>query len=151
MQLRFQESAGDVSALKDQRLAARQARLGILANGAEVALPILPPRDVWTRWPKLRSSRRKTQTESPSPCDELEQDRVLNGDMLDAYMRDMRSSLQCCELPQAASQGAVSDGRDATSPAFHNLNRAGPSKPLRLWAVGSLVAIVLGVIWWQMT
>jgi hypothetical protein len=42
----------------DKRLARRQARVGIVANPVKVALPPCSPREVWTRWPKLRSARR---------------------------------------------------------------------------------------------
>lgn len=42
----------------DRRLARRQARVGIVANPVTVALPPGSPREVWTRWPKLRSARR---------------------------------------------------------------------------------------------
>jgi hypothetical protein len=42
----------------DRRLALRQARVGIVANPVKVALPPSSPREVWTRWPKLRSARR---------------------------------------------------------------------------------------------
>ena len=42
-----------------ERRAAQQARVGILRNPAEPKLPTLPQRDVWRKWPRLRSTRRQ--------------------------------------------------------------------------------------------
>ncbi|NYS24723.1 hypothetical protein HUK65_06925 [Rhodobacteraceae bacterium 2376] len=42
----------------EERRAAQQARVGILRNPAEPKLTIHPPRDVWRKWPRLRSNRR---------------------------------------------------------------------------------------------
>lgn len=41
-----------------ERRAVQQARVGILRNPVQPCLPQLPPRDVWRKWPRLRSTRR---------------------------------------------------------------------------------------------
>ena len=45
-------------ATPEERRAAQQARVGILRNPAEPKLATPPPRDVWRKWPRLRSARR---------------------------------------------------------------------------------------------
>ncbi len=42
----------------EERRAAQQARVGILRNPAQPGLPKIAPRDVWRKWPRLRSTRR---------------------------------------------------------------------------------------------
>lgn len=90
MQQRIDDRA---AALKEQRLAQKQLRLGIVANHVDVSLPFIPPRDVWTRWPKLQSARRGKRTVALTADQKLAQDCVLNGTMLDAFTREMRSNL----------------------------------------------------------
>lgn len=46
---------------RQESLAARQARVGILANPRSVALPRPAPREVWTRWPELRAAKRRAR------------------------------------------------------------------------------------------
>lgn len=71
---------------RQETLIARQARVGILAN-THSAVPQAPaPRDVWTRWPDLRSAnRRKTRkgTGSADPSDT---------DALNAFVRSVRQA-----------------------------------------------------------
>lgn len=43
-----------------ERRAVQQARVGILRNPAQPRLPQVPPRDVWRKWPRLRSARRQS-------------------------------------------------------------------------------------------
>jgi hypothetical protein len=62
-------------------LAERQARMGIIANPAKVALPPVVPREILTRWPDLRSKRRlrkRGQLQVATPDASL-QDDVLTG------------------------------------------------------------------------
>lgn len=50
---------------RSETLADRQARVGIVANPNRVPLQAPVPRDVWTRWPDLRSAhRRKNRPQS---------------------------------------------------------------------------------------
>jgi hypothetical protein len=42
-----------------ETLADRQARVGIVANPKRISLNTPVPRDVWTRWPDLRSAHRR--------------------------------------------------------------------------------------------
>lgn len=85
----MQECLPDQKIPRKTRLAERQARVGIIANTSLISLPIQPPREVWTRWPKLRSGRRAGQrpaTQSGVPS----QGAMPAGDMLDAFRRDLR-------------------------------------------------------------
>ena len=68
-------------------LTERQARVGIIANPAPVALPVNIPRDLMTRWPDLRSPRRLKRQghEKPSLSDP-----VLAGQALAQLAQDMR-------------------------------------------------------------
>lgn len=69
-----------------ESLAARQARVGIVANPRMTELPRPTPREVWTRWPDLRSSKRRSHMPDPS---------VQSGPdlaALDAYAQSLRQS-----------------------------------------------------------
>ena len=99
------------------RLEARQERLGIVANPAQVDIPVLPPREVWTRWPKLRSARRREALRDPSPERPLTRDPVLSGQKLAAFMSELRSG------PRRL------DGRVAGS--LPDMARSGPAMGLR--------------------
>lgn len=70
------------------RRAERQARVGIIPNPARIDLPVVVPREVWSRWPKLRSTRRlrKTRPDQAEPTDAL-----LSDDMLRAFAEEMRN------------------------------------------------------------
>ena len=46
---------------REETLAARQARVGIIANPRLAELPRSAPRDVWTRWPELRAAKRRAR------------------------------------------------------------------------------------------
>ena len=93
MQLTVTDDAEKCCANRGRRLVERQVRVGIIANHIDVELPATRPRDVWTRWPKLKSARRKRRTAAASPECKLAQDHVLNGTMLDALTREIRCSL----------------------------------------------------------
>lgn len=46
---------------REETLAARQARVGIIANPRLAELPRSAPRDVWTRWPEMRAAKRRAR------------------------------------------------------------------------------------------
>lgn len=70
-----------------EALHARQARVGIIANPAEQRLPAHLPRDIWTRWPDLRSKRRLRKQGQADGPERRFSDPVLDGELLD----DLRS------------------------------------------------------------
>lgn len=90
-------------ATQQERRTAQQARVGILRNPAEPALPTPAPRDVWRRWPRLRSTRRPGQrpdtalsagSERPSGCADgapAIASNVLDGSALAEFARALRS------------------------------------------------------------
>lgn len=69
-----------------ESLAARQARVGIVANPRQIVLPRPTPREVWTRWPVLRSSKRR----SHMPDSSVQGGPDLSA--LDEYARSLRQS-----------------------------------------------------------
>ncbi|NBB97968.1 MAG: hypothetical protein GVY34_07315 [Alphaproteobacteria bacterium] len=69
-----------------ESLAARQARVGIVANPHVVTLPRPVPRDVWTRWPDLRATKRRAQAARAGAQDR----RDLAA--MDAFVRSVRRS-----------------------------------------------------------
>ena len=69
--------------------ALRQARVGIVANPVETTLPVFPPREVWSKWPKLRSARRRSDARTAAG-QEVRPDPVLSGEMLRSFAQDMR-------------------------------------------------------------
>ncbi|WP_438654927.1 hypothetical protein [Roseinatronobacter monicus] len=148
MQPEFHLDTGQSSALAMQRLSERQARVGIMANQVDLALPIPAPRDVWTRWPNLQSARRQKQKTAMSFEQRLAQDRVLNGDKLNAYTKEMRGMVQ----PKKLSHGALSD---VTEGALR-VGRLGFERPSGVHKRGVYsalrvgVAVLLGIggIWW---
>ena len=85
------------------RLEARQERLGIIANPVQVNLPVAPPRDVWTRWPKLRSARRRETLREHASERRLAGDPVLNGQKLEAFTSELRSKADRLETPPATN------------------------------------------------
>lgn len=70
----------------------RQARVGIIANPAKVAMPVHLPRDVWTRWPDLRSRRRHHGARAKDPAQGFG-DPVLDGVLLGSFARDLRAGV----------------------------------------------------------
>lgn len=121
------EGATDRQVVYAQRLAERQARVGIIANTIDVALPSAPPREVWTRWPKLRSARRRETGRSNARHDPMMDDPVLNGAALDAFALEIRQDVKA--RPQSAAQAAaISSG-----------------KPGRRWQVRALLSLVMAI------
>jgi hypothetical protein len=68
-------------------LAERQAKVGIVANPAQIALPIIPPREVMARWPDLRSPRRLRHL-GVAPRDRFDLD--LSPHALDEFADELR-------------------------------------------------------------
>ncbi|MGY6706348.1 hypothetical protein [Roseinatronobacter sp.] len=75
---------------RSEPLSMRQARVGIVANPATIRLPVHPPRDVWTRWPDMRSRRRH---HGARPVDAAQNfgDPVLDGVLLGDFARALRA------------------------------------------------------------
>lgn len=67
-----------------ESLAARQARVGIVANPHKPPAKLPAPREVWVRWPDLRSARRCKDTPQPSHSAEDDMARM------DAFVRSVR-------------------------------------------------------------
>lgn len=98
------------AASREERRAVQQARVGILRNPAEPKLPVAPPRDVWRKWPRLRSARRlqagkdggpgqqaletATAAQGAVPSPVAITDRVLDGSALDGFARVLRQARQ---------------------------------------------------------
>lgn len=80
--------------MRKARIAARQARVGIIANATTIPLPAHPPREVWTRWPKLRSSRRHGAESFAVRDEPASVDPVLSGELLKDLRRDL-----CAQQP----------------------------------------------------
>ncbi|SUZ31253.1 hypothetical protein ROE7235_00989 [Roseibaca ekhonensis] len=69
---------------RQESLVARQARVGIVANSHSMTPQAPTPRDVWTRWPDLRSVNRRKAREAAGGADPSDQE-VLN-----AFVRSVR-------------------------------------------------------------
>ncbi|TVP74019.1 MAG: hypothetical protein EA339_01480 [Rhodobacteraceae bacterium] len=83
---------GESSHHQKRQIAARQARVGIIANPKSVAMPRHAPRDVWTRWPKLRSSRRSVQSATDVAEQPSAPDLILSGEALKTFAKELRST-----------------------------------------------------------
>ncbi|MDD7971547.1 hypothetical protein [Roseinatronobacter alkalisoli] len=92
---------------RTEALPMRQARVGIIANPATVRVPVHLPRDVWSRWPDMRSRRRYNARERGGGADQPE-DPVLDGRLLGAFARDMRAG-KCDGKTRTAGFGAPPD------------------------------------------
>ncbi|MGY6697472.1 MAG: hypothetical protein ACXIUW_15795 [Roseinatronobacter sp.] len=125
------EGATDRQVAYAQRLAERQARVGIIANTIEVVMPSAPPREVWTRWPKLRSARRREKARSTARHDPLIDDPILNGAALEAFARDIRQDVTS-RVQAGAQAGAASAGRSG--------------RGLQVWALFALIIIIASVL-----
>jgi hypothetical protein len=144
MQVRVQDNTAELAMLKGRRLADKQARLGIIANDADVTLPFLPPRDVWTRWPKLHSARRQKRATHVSCEQKLAQDCVLNGAMLDAFTREIRDP--ACD--ERSAQVAILDTNalldDIKTPIRRRLQMKGAQVKGAMF--GALIVMMLGLV-----
>ncbi|MGY6548114.1 MAG: hypothetical protein ACXIU7_03795 [Roseinatronobacter sp.] len=138
------QAAADVAGPRSRR-AERQARVGIIANPVEIDLPIHPPREVWSRWPKLRSARRPG---APGAVPTTTEDRVLSGELLASFAQDLRQPDLNESSQRAAAINAPSAGA-ATLKGGAVASRAG----LRIFAIlGGLVLAVGGaafMLWLQ--
>jgi hypothetical protein len=74
----------------DRRRAHRQARVGIIANPVKVALPPSSPREIWTRWPKLRSARRLEALRHGAPEQKQIDALGLGEDSLKGFAHELR-------------------------------------------------------------
>ena len=124
---------------KSQR-ARRQARVGIVANPVEITLPVFPPREIWTRWPKLRSARRRAGTGTGAGLSPRT-DPVLSGDRLRSFAEEIRAGGPAAPSVIEASQPDAVDFVPA-------LSRARPVIRLALAVLlSSLVLIILALGW----
>ena len=71
-----------------ERRAVQQARVGILRNPASPDLPRPAPRDVWRKWPRLRSQRRLQALRGSEAANDV--DEILTGERLRAFSRSLR-------------------------------------------------------------
>lgn len=106
--------ASDISrksqnALHRARALQRQARVGIIPNPVEIAPPPVMPREVWSRWPKLRSARRPRGEKAQAPTPQAAVDPVLSGDKLRAYVDDMRKGRLNARMAVEVSQPVAQD------------------------------------------
>ncbi|MBN2761271.1 MAG: hypothetical protein JXQ79_12290 [Rhodobacteraceae bacterium] len=73
---------------RSETLADRQARVGIVANPKRVPVNVPVPRDVWARWPDLRSAhRRKSKTGPHAKTAQLQ-----DMDAFEEFVRSVRKS-----------------------------------------------------------
>lgn len=93
VQMKICQHAGNGNAAGMRRLQQRQARVGIIANTVEMDLPAPPPKDVWLRWPRLRSSRRLKHGAKLSQDMVPGHDEILSGELLDNFKNDLRVAL----------------------------------------------------------
>jgi hypothetical protein len=145
MQVQVQNDTEKIRAPKD-RLADRQARVGIIANLVDLPCPVPPARDVWTRWPNLQSARRKKQRVAVRPDQTDMEDAVLSGALLAAFAREIRAEAH----GRGPSKTVFRYDRDALA----NMTAAGVggwrkrgARALPLAAFGG-VALGLGAVWW---
>ncbi|TVS01051.1 MAG: hypothetical protein EA407_13130 [Rhodobacteraceae bacterium] len=88
MQQALGPEPGNFIGARRESLLARQARVGIIANTKELDLPVHAPREIWTRWPDLRSARRRKGAEQDDP--DAGHDPILSGDALRAFVDELR-------------------------------------------------------------
>jgi hypothetical protein len=94
------EADGGRTRRQAESLAARQARVGIVANPLKPPSRVPAPREVWVRWPDLRSARRCKDKDhlSPLPQDDLAR--------MDAFVRSVRRSGPAPDLSVAEEETA---------------------------------------------
>lgn len=120
--------------------ARRQARVGIVANPVEITLPVVPPREVWTRWPRLRSARRGAESRKAAG-DEVSADPVLSGELLRSFADDMRKG-------ETGSVSVVEASLPDTVDFVPVLTRARPVIRLALAVLlGGLALVILALGW----
>lgn len=73
---------------RGETLTDRQARVGIVANPKRVPINVPVPRDVWTRWPDLRSAHRRKSKAGPHSQTAPSQDM----DAFEEFVRSVRKS-----------------------------------------------------------
>ncbi len=93
---------------RGESLRARQSRVGIIANPVPLDMPRPAPRDVWLRWPRLRSARRAGGVRKEKPA----ADPILTGDALSSFARELREEGPVHAEPDTHGSG---DSDDADS------------------------------------
>ncbi len=135
------QCAGGIT--RRRNLTERQARVGIVANKTEVGLPMHSPREVWVRWPKLRSARRLEEQRSaaqPETVAKTPADPILSGLRLNEFRDALRSSQAGPAV--AADHRSVARGSGRTLA----LSMAWPGSPqtrLRILVLGASGAIAI--------
>lgn len=119
----------------------RQERLGIIANPVPVTLPALPPRDVWTRWPRLRSARRRERLRDDPPQNRLDRDPVLNGKRLEAFAAEIRSARKADDMAAQVFPHLV-----AGAPTGAGLRPDFRSAQTRAWGAFPTLRTIAGLI-----
>lgn len=100
-----------------ESLAARQARVGIVANPRMPDLHHPAPREVWTRWPELRASKRRARAAAGGTCD----------------------------MPQLATLGAFAETVRRTSPAPDRSLAEEDSAPDASWLRRLSLRVAIGL------
>ncbi len=148
MQSGFHFKTGQSGALAMRRLAERQARVGIIANQVNLALPNPTPRDVWTRWPNLQSARRQKRKTAVSRDQRLAQDHVLNGEKLTAFTKEMRSTAQGGEMSQVELRGAKAGSLGVRASGSERFSHANLRKLYPALIAAIAVWLGIGAMWW---
>lgn len=158
MQENQTRSARVFSRSRSETLAQRQARVGIIANPATVSLPVIPPRDTWVRWPKLRSARRNGGKVAGRDPEYLNADPVLSGSALTSLARSFRddSPVTPDDGPSDRTTSEADDRErdyravlaDMSIPVSKPEPDPGPSTTLRLvrWCGTGLLCIAVALI-----
>jgi hypothetical protein len=145
MQVQVQNDTETIRVPKD-RLADRQARVGIIANLVDVPCPVVPARDVWTRWPNLQSARRKKQRVALRPDQTDMKDAVLSGEMLAVFAKEIRT--------ESHGRGPAEKFLRYDRAVLANMTAAGVGgwrkRGARAFALAAFggVALGLGAVWW---
>ncbi len=122
----YPTAASDPAARRRETLSDRQARVGIIANPAKMVLPYHPPRDVWVRWPRLRSARRAGGSGAP-PVSAA--DPILSGTALQSFARDLREGASQTEA--GSPPGKV--GANATAERLRDDLQSQPPPDCAVW------------------
>lgn len=124
-------------------LHARQARVGIIANPAKMRLPSHLPRDIWTRWPDLRSKRRLQKQGKADRPEKRFADPVLDGELLDDLMSEYRerrparmgsATLRALGLSGSAASGIAASVLSRTANWLATIGKSRTESPPELSA-----------------
>jgi hypothetical protein len=98
--------AAGMAKRRGEALTNRQARVGIVANPNRVPITVPVPRDVWARWPDLRSAHRRKSKTGPHAKTAQLQD-------MDAFEEFVRSVRKSPAMPSADGACGLSISRNS--------------------------------------